>query len=685
MKRKRTYRPPAKTTLRNPSAVVAEPETSRRFVSDGRTDENVTSQHMETGHLSTGTGIRGKQADLETENNVNANTESYPDVLGKMIATIIREISKDSGGIGNLSRSLVANSVTNGQMGQSHVNQTRLHQNPELNASLEVYGQMGQSDVNQTRGHQTPELNAALEVIKKTMKLDAAAPFNQPVDPVALGIPDYFDVIKTPMDFGTICYNLENGLKYMNETEVFQDVQCIWNNCLIYNKNGNHILELMKRVQTLFTKYWKAAGLDNKQSAAVAESSNLRHNKQQICNPRPPLINMATLLPRNNAGSNQVAENAAVPISLQPGEPHQSSSIPQTSSESEQPEPDIGAPDATFIPRKYQIQGNTRCDKLLMTVGRIKVVTNELGQPVGPEASKLTWFLGRTARDGNLAPLIYPTWREVPEENKENMWQKVLSKFDIDSDCRSWVLTSLKNKWKNFKCTLKATRYDTHKTDRERLADRDVRVLPDQWSFLVAKWSSEKWQSISARAKASRAKVKFNHTSGTKSFARLLEEERAKRPDGKGPSGAELFILTRTHKNGQPVNEASAAVISQLCESGTQGDVPLPGSNGAPSLRGIAIPTRADALRMFKEKNAEVAEMRERLASVEQTCSQMAAQMSTMVSMMASMQKNFPAGSFPNAGACTSVPMGMPNQSEPASTSSHEVPLKKTRGRKKRR
>jgi len=33
------------------------------------------------------------------------------------------------------------------------------------------------------------ELSAALEAIKKVMKMDAAEPFNVPVDPVALGIP----------------------------------------------------------------------------------------------------------------------------------------------------------------------------------------------------------------------------------------------------------------------------------------------------------------------------------------------------------------------------------------------------------------------------------------------------------------------------------------------------------------
>ncbi|KAF3453953.1 hypothetical protein FNV43_RR04395 [Rhamnella rubrinervis] len=105
------------------------------------------------------------------------------------------------------------------------------------------------------------ELDASLTVIKKVMKMDAAEPFNVPVNPVALGIPDYFDVIDTPMDFGTICSNLEKGVKYMNSEDVFKDVQYIWDNCYKYNNKGDYILDLMRRVKKNFTKYWTAAGL----------------------------------------------------------------------------------------------------------------------------------------------------------------------------------------------------------------------------------------------------------------------------------------------------------------------------------------------------------------------------------------------------------------------------------------
>eukprot|EP00262_Sarcandra_glabra_P016727 TRINITY_DN5549_c0_g1_i1.p1 TRINITY_DN5549_c0_g1~~TRINITY_DN5549_c0_g1_i1.p1 ORF type:complete len:657 (+),score=153.68 TRINITY_DN5549_c0_g1_i1:74-2044(+) len=109
--------------------------------------------------------------------------------------------------------------------------------------------------------HNEKELSAALGVIKKIMKMDAAEPFNTPVNPVALGIPDYFDIIKTPMDFGTICNELEHGNKYMNSKDVLKDVEFIWTNCYRYNNKGDYILDLMKRVKKVFLNYWMAAGL----------------------------------------------------------------------------------------------------------------------------------------------------------------------------------------------------------------------------------------------------------------------------------------------------------------------------------------------------------------------------------------------------------------------------------------
>jgi hypothetical protein len=130
-----------------------------------------------------------------------------------------------------------------------------LHQRHRRQSHAVEKGQNDQSEYN------AKELKDALMVVKKIMKMDAAEPFNTPVNPVALGIPDYFDIIDTPMDLGTVCSALERGEKYMNSRDVFKDIQFIWENCYKYNSKGDPILDLMKRVKKNFVKYWTAAGL----------------------------------------------------------------------------------------------------------------------------------------------------------------------------------------------------------------------------------------------------------------------------------------------------------------------------------------------------------------------------------------------------------------------------------------
>ncbi|XP_076883886.1 uncharacterized protein LOC143532845 [Bidens hawaiensis] len=632
---------------------------------DEKTSGSIAAMRTETGAQRTASLMIGRNDKGMMEFDTNR--------LSHMIASVIKEISKEAGGMANLSRSLVDEPVSNGPVAQVPFES---HQNAEYKQN---------------------ELDYALAVIKKTMNLDAAEPFNRPVDPVALDIPDYFDIIKTPMDFGTIRDNLENGVKYKNSADVFKDVENIWHNCVVYNKKGDHILKLMNRVKTFFMKHWIAAKLQTEQTPAIIDiqpgtgSFISRHTNRQN---ESPLVNNFTQLPEPEAG-----------------QPEQSSSQQQSSPEKD--ESDFDTPYSENTRKKSRFQGLADRQKLLLTAGRIKVLTNDRGQPIGPEAVKLTNFLGHISRDGNMAPLTYSGWSKVPEEYKEKMWQKVLATFDIEPGHRQQMLLSIGSKWRNFKSYLKSSYYDTHETDEERLADRDERVLPDQWSVLVNKWSSKEFQKLSARNKANRAKVKFIHTGGQKSLARLLEEEKEKRGDCQELSQAELLIKTRTRNNRQPMNESTASVIAKLRKpvtptqddafnrltrvdnnnkgGGSQSDAfnhlmradnnNKGGGSQSESNGGTIVPSHAAALKMVEAKSVEVDEMKQRLTSMEETCSQMAAQMSAMVSMMANMQKAFVGANAPN-NVPLSIPVGTPNQSEPNFTSIHEVPEKPTRGRR---
>jgi len=78
--------------------------------------------------------------------------------------------------------------------------------------------------------------------------------FSEPVDPVALQIPDYLDVIKKPMDFGTVQRNLERS-DYTPD-KFRDDVFLTFNNAMRYNPSGHDLFLIARRLKTFFASKW---------------------------------------------------------------------------------------------------------------------------------------------------------------------------------------------------------------------------------------------------------------------------------------------------------------------------------------------------------------------------------------------------------------------------------------------
>ncbi|BBM97304.1 protein MpBromo1 [Marchantia polymorpha subsp. ruderalis] len=150
------------------------------------------------------------------------------------------------------------------QTGRRHIKTT---QRPSR--SSETLGSAHESSSSPRRGFEDSGLKASLAVVKRVMQIKSAEPFNEPVDPVALEIPDYLDVIKEPMDLGTIRELLESGTHYTTAQEVYEDVQLVWSNCRKYNQEGDPIMDIMKTAETVFNRHWNAAGLQDYMSSAV--------------------------------------------------------------------------------------------------------------------------------------------------------------------------------------------------------------------------------------------------------------------------------------------------------------------------------------------------------------------------------------------------------------------------------
>ena len=67
-----------------------------------------------------------------------------------------------------------------------------------------------------------------------------AAPFLDPVDWKALGIPDYPTIIKRPMDLGTVMRRLESN-EYDSVANLSEEINLVWNNAMTYNMDDSWI------------------------------------------------------------------------------------------------------------------------------------------------------------------------------------------------------------------------------------------------------------------------------------------------------------------------------------------------------------------------------------------------------------------------------------------------------------
>lgn len=107
-----------------------------------------------------------------------------------------------------------------------------------------------------------------LSTVRSLKKLKDASAFVHPVDPVALNIPHYPTIIKTPMDLGTIERKLmasnpakpetsSNIPRYYSAEEFVSDVRLVFSNCITFNGPDHVIAQAGKHVEAVFDKQIK--------------------------------------------------------------------------------------------------------------------------------------------------------------------------------------------------------------------------------------------------------------------------------------------------------------------------------------------------------------------------------------------------------------------------------------------
>eukprot|EP00835_Amoeboradix_gromovi_P003168 NODE_200_length_15202_cov_0.356618.p1 type:complete len:999 gc:universal NODE_200_length_15202_cov_0.356618:8272-5276(-) len=93
-----------------------------------------------------------------------------------------------------------------------------------------------------------PLFYSLLSICKSLLASPHGWPFEEPVDPVELELPDYFDIIKEPMDLSTI-YNKILNRSYSNAEEFHSDVCLMFNNAHTYNEIDSDIVDVTHELE----------------------------------------------------------------------------------------------------------------------------------------------------------------------------------------------------------------------------------------------------------------------------------------------------------------------------------------------------------------------------------------------------------------------------------------------------
>eukprot|EP01104_Vermistella_antarctica_P020563 TRINITY_DN8841_c0_g1_i1.p1 TRINITY_DN8841_c0_g1~~TRINITY_DN8841_c0_g1_i1.p1 ORF type:complete len:577 (-),score=99.04 TRINITY_DN8841_c0_g1_i1:67-1797(-) len=92
-----------------------------------------------------------------------------------------------------------------------------------------------------------------LDIFESVVQHHDVWPFLKPVDTVSLGLTDYFDIIKEPMDLTTVKDRLDKRA-YANLASFAYDVRLVWSNCMRYNPPNLPIHKMGKRLSQQFEK-----------------------------------------------------------------------------------------------------------------------------------------------------------------------------------------------------------------------------------------------------------------------------------------------------------------------------------------------------------------------------------------------------------------------------------------------
>uniref|UniRef100_A0AAV2KYB1 Bromodomain-containing protein 2 n=1 Tax=Knipowitschia caucasica TaxID=637954 RepID=A0AAV2KYB1_KNICA len=130
------------------------------------------------------------------------------------------------------------------------------------------------------KGRLSDQLRCCNDILKELLSKRHYAyawPFYTPVDAMVLGLHDYHEVIKQPMDLGTVRKRMDER-HYGNAKEFAADIRLMFSNCYKYNQPSDEVVSMARKLQEVFEARYAKIPVDS-EKIVVPIPKNLEKEK----------------------------------------------------------------------------------------------------------------------------------------------------------------------------------------------------------------------------------------------------------------------------------------------------------------------------------------------------------------------------------------------------------------------
>jgi len=262
-----------------------EPDDADEEDDDDEREEETPPRRTKKSKRSVDPPKKAKKAAASTTNTSNTSNKKkgLSQLLGKRksatqasekIARFTQEETAASSGNSSGNESIKDTTEDNGIKGERQSTRLRGKSNTKTSASLESAKQLkeqrlsAESGLSKARNKRRRAVDEELlnmynpsaleDLLNNMMKHKDGWPFDRPI--TRSDAPDYFEIIKRPIDLGTVRTNLLH-MKYSCNQEVLVDVRQVFENCYRYNAEDAEEYQCAQRLEKYFERATRKLGL----------------------------------------------------------------------------------------------------------------------------------------------------------------------------------------------------------------------------------------------------------------------------------------------------------------------------------------------------------------------------------------------------------------------------------------